>query len=1273
MTPEPNRPHFHLVGIGGVGMAPLARLLIEAGHRVSGSDMQDNAAVEGLRALGVRVTVGHDAAAMTGADIVVASPAIPWRNPELAAARQAGVPVRSRAKALADLLDGRCGISVVGSHGKTTTTAMLALILDRAGRAPGFMVGGTTPALGGVTARLGDGAPFVFEACEAFRALEHWKPHHCLVTNIDDEHSEHYGGLDPLRGAFVALLERVPATGVIALCGDDHGVVTLDAHPAARVVTYGLTPGNRLLADQIKGTSTGSDFRVIRDGVALGRVQLPVPGLHNIRNALGALTITLTLDVPFAMAASALKEFTGVRQRWEAVGEAAGIRVFQDNAHHPTEIEATLAVARGTVTGAGRLIVALRPQLHSRVSRLATAFAAVLSAADQLLLLPVDRAGEVTTDRDGDGRLAAALHAFGTPFTRLPGITALPDAARACLRSGDVLVIIGPGDLATAGRQVLEALPAPRPVGEPKRAVTGQSALLQGSFEYRAAITPDAPCIEEDGLVWTYGEIDTYANQVARHLMRLGVGPETLVVLHLDRSMRLLAMLLGVLKAGACYVPIDPRLERDTLHRLVARNPAVRCVITGGNWRGHSGPPLHPDTILQLDTIWPAIRAEDPARPACAAGPDNLAYAMFTSGSTGTPKLVGVEHRNVVNLMTYATTWLLDAADLHVVPFIDSIGFDSSVHQIFTTLTHGGVLLVEHDLAGLLRSSKRDRITSLGTTPGVLRRMLDQADLPPSVRVIGLGGDVIPEALIEDIRKLGTVRKALNYYGPTETTIYSTVAWLLDPRDDTSAGRVVGRPVANTRVYIVDDTGGIAPPGESGEICIAGAGVARGYLDAPDLTAERFGRDPFDPDKGARWYRTGDRGRLLPDGSIEFIGRTDNQFKLQGMRVEAEEIEAQVASCPGIRQAAVAPRPMGNDRTELVAFVVSDTGMDLERLRAFLRPRLPPLMIPTRLVPLERMPITTNGKLDRAALAGIATPSCDGHRSFTPPRDTVEERLLVLWREVLGRDDIGVDDDFFALGGDSLAAARIIAMAEARFGVRLDAFAGFSTVAALAERVEQAADGAPTSEASDGGARVTILRRQWMHVASWTGQRRTPGSLVVTLNQAGSRPGLFWCMQGYPELRDLAAALGEDQPVHGMRSGHLVMRYTPETLDILARCYAEEIMALQPEGAIRIGGNCQGGTVARLVALKLRGHGRRIEILFQMELNTFRDFDGRVALIFGRDSLFNPYRPDSDPDAVFRRAYPAGFTVDLIDGAHGSFFQEPNIEGFARVLRRRLS
>jgi amino acid adenylation domain-containing protein len=1137
------------------------------------------------------------------------------------------------------------------------------------------MVGGIASALAGITARLGEGAPFVFEACEAFRALEHWQPHNCLVTNIDDEHSEHYGGYDRLRGAFAALLDRIPASGVIALCGDDHGTVTLPVRPSARVVTYGLSAGNMLLADQIRARQAGSDFRVLRDGVPLGMIQLSVPGLHNIRNALGTLAIASELGVPFTVSASALKAFAGVQQRWETIGEAAGIRIFNDCAHHPTEIEATLLIARRMVTRDARLIVALRPQLHSRVRRLATAFAAALSAADHVLLLPVNGAGEVTANMDGDARLAEALQASGISFLRLPGPDALPGAARDCLRTGDVLVTVGLGDLGNAAQQVLDALRAPPSLPALDSPVAAQPNLLHGFFEHRASIAPAAPCVEDDDLVWTYGEINTYANQVARHLMSLGVGPETLVVLHLDKSMRMLALLLGVLKAGAAYVPIDPRLERATLHRLIERNPAVRCIISDRGWHGDS---VH---VLHLDTIWTEIRNEDPSPPVCDANPGNLAYAMFTSGSTGTPKLVGVEHRNVVNLLAYATTVLLDPADLRVVPFIDSISFDSSVHQIFTTLTHGGTLLVERDLANLLRSSKRGRITSLGTTPAVLRRMLDAAELPPSVRVVGLGGDVIPEGLIEDIRKLGTVRKALNYYGPTETTIYSTVALLIDPvtsdrapRPERLAGRVLGRPIANTRVYIVDGAGNSVPPGESGEICIAGAGVGRGYLGAPELTAERFGRDPFDADPGARWYRTGDRGRLLPDGCVEFIGRIDNQFKLQGMRVEAEEIEAQIAACPGISQAVVALRQTTGDRPELIAFAVAETGIDLSRLRAFLRPRLPPLMIPTRLVLLEQMPITHNGKVDRAGLAHIDVLPLAAKPDATPPGNPIEVRLLAIWREVLQHDEIGVNDDFFSLGGDSLTSVQIIVMTEASFGIKLDvdAFANFSTVATLAQRVLDATRSVPAVEASDGGARITILRKQWMHVASWIGQRRTPGSLIVTLNPSGRHQGLFWCMQGYHELRAIAEALGEDQPVHGMRSGHLVMRYTPESLDILAGCYVEEIMALQPEGRIRIGGNCQGGTVARLVALKLQEQGRQIDILFQMELNTFRDFDGRVALIFGRDSVFNPYRQIAEPNDVFRRAYPAGFTVDLIDGAHGSFFTAPNLQGFVQVLRRQL-
>lgn len=1272
----PARRHLHLVGIGGIGMSGLARLLIQAGHTVSGSDLAESSSLQSLRALGARITVGHSAAAVLGADTVIASPAVPWRNIELDAARLAGVPVVARAEALSALLEGRQSICVSGSHGKTTTTAMLTLILQAAGKPPGFLVGGITPALGGISADLGHEQLFVLEACEAFRALNNWQPEHCVVTNIDDEHSDHYGGHDRLRAAFTAMLGRIPATGTIAVCGDDYGALTLAENLPRHLLTYGLGQANLLRADQIRDMPEASEFRVLRDGIPLGTIHLSVPGSHNVRNALAALAIALELGVPFGTSATALHAFTGVGQRWESMGQAHGVRAFHDCAHHPTEIEATLTVARASLARNGKLLLVLRPQLHSRVGRLAEAFAEALALADRVLLLPVDGAGEVAAGAQSDTRLVEALEAVGVPFQSLPDAEAVARAAVAHLRDGDILVTMGPGDLGAVARRVLDTLHAPLPtVACLEATASGAPALLQGFFERRTALSPDMPCIEEGDLVWTYREIEAHANQVARYLTKLGAGPDSLVVLHVEKSMRMLALLLGVLKAGAAYLPIDPHLERDTLHGQVDQQQGLRCIISDGHWRGDQR------LLRRLDAIWPEICWEDTAPSPCPAGPTHLAYAMFTSGSTGTPKLVGVEHRNIASLVTYATSELLDAEDLRAVPFIDSISFDSSVHQIFTTLTHGGALLVTHDLIGLLQSPQRNRITSVGTTPAVLRRILDAAHLPASVRVIGLGGDVIPEALIDDILKLGSVRKALNYYGPTETTIYSTVAWLIDVRVQGTAtrssgpsGRILGNPVSGTQIYILDEAGLTTPAGQYGEIYIAGAGVARGYLGAPALTAERFGRDTFDPDPGARWYRTGDRGRRLPDGRIEFGGRTDNQFKLQGVRLEAEEIEFLIASCPGVRAAAVALREAETRKPLLAAFVVAEAGFGLERLRDFMFPKVPALMIPTRLALITELPITPGGKLDRKALAYIELPAPTLQRDVLPPRNAVEAQLLDIWKDVLHRDHIGIDDDFFEVGGDSLASMRILVMIESAFGVVLDAriFNGLGSIATLAQQLLRAQKRAPT-EPLVRSERTSILRKQWMHVAGWVGRRHTPDSLIVTLNPEGQLAGLFWCLQGYEELTALGAVLGELRPVHGMRSGHLVMRYSPESLDALASQYAKEIMQLQPTGSIRIGGNCQGGTVARVVALKLLEHGRQIEVLFLMEISKFRPFGGRVVLIFGRDSVFNPQRRTEDLGTVFQNAYPVGFEVDLITGAHGAFFREPNILSLGAVLNKHLA
>jgi amino acid adenylation domain-containing protein len=726
--------------------------------------------------------------------------------------------------------------------------------------------------------------------------------------------------------------------------------------------------------------------------------------------------------------------------------------------------------------------------------------------------------------------------------------------------------------------------------------------------------------------------------------------------------------------------------ERPAAPRAVPR--AGETAGPGGARRGLSAgnriaaPGGARNGVVDVDDAWPDVLGEPDSRPPVSTSPRNLAYAILTSGSTGEPKVVGIEHRNVANLLDYATRELLDEEDLKVVPFLDSIGFDSSVQQIFATLAHGGTLLVR-DLATLIRSPADVPITSVGTTPSLLAAWLDAGTLPESVRVIGLGGEVIPPKLVERLRRLGHVRKVLNHYGPTETTIYSTVAWLVDPRRPGAeaageaverAGRNLGCPIQGTRVYLLAAALHPVAEGAEGEITIAGAGVGRGYLGAPERTAERFGPDPLADEPGERCYRTGDRGRLLPDGTLEFLGRLDGQLKIRGVRLDAEEVEAHLTACPGVREGAVFLQPGPAEGELLVAALVADPQVDLRRLRAFLGPRVPALLVPAGLVRVERLPLTPYGKEDRVALKDLGEPEWFRSPSPVPPRTDLERELAVVWKQLLGRDEVGIEDGFFDLGGDSLLWVRLQAEVRRALGVEVPSDWGPEpgTIADLAERLE-ASSGRHSSLAYPEPAIEAILRKELQCLAAWQGERTRPDALIVTHNASGARPGLFWCFQGFEELRELARSLGPDQPVHGLRSGYLVMEYTEENVKGLAMRYAGEIQALQPEGPLWLGGNCQGGTIAREAALRLREAGRVVSRLFLMEQGRFPPYDGPVALIFGQESHFNPFGRFPDPEGLFRSSYPAGYTVDLVPGAHGQFFGPRNVGRLASVLGKRLA
>jgi len=832
-------------------------------------------------------------------------------------------------------------------------------------------------------------------------------------------------------------------------------------------------------------------------------------------------------------------------------------------------------------------------------------------------------------------------------------------------------------------------------------------ACVHQLFEAQAARTPGATALVWQDQTLSYAQLDERANRLAHHLRAAGVGPDSLVALCLERSSELIVAMLGVLKAGGAYLPLDPAYPAERL-AFILHDARASLLLTQQSLLEHlpafSGT-LCLDTQAQAIAAWPATAPGEPY-----ATPDSLAYVIYTSGSTGRPKGVAILQRNLVNL----TSWHQQAYQLTTHDRTTQIAgpaFDASVWEIWPCLTIGASLHIpdeavrrDPDLLVLWLVEQQITISFL---PTPLAEVVLACPWPQgsALRVLLTGGDQLSRRPAP-----GTPFRVVNHYGPTENTVVSSCVQV---SEQGSESRVppIGRPIANTRIYLLDARGRPVPIGVPGEIVVAGAQLARGYLNRPDLTAERFLADPFaaelvgDELVGARMYRTGDLGRLREDGNLEFLGRNDDQVKIRGFRVELGEIEAVLVRHPAVRDAVVLARTAAAGDKRLVAYIVPDApgGSQEEedalatQMRLHLRISLPEHMVPAAFVALPVLPLTPNGKVDRKALPEPA-PSAIEQACYSPVT-TIEEAMAAVWTELLGLEQVGREDNFFELGGHSLLALQAVGLLYDRTGVQIPVRLMFEapTLAALAERIAspltptngpQARETTrrnvhqpelptvvPLAPPADepAPAQLDLLERQRSYVMHWEGHKRTPDSLIVSHNHAGAKTGLFWCLQGYNELSQLALHLGPDQPVHAMRSGHLIMEYTLETVAALASHYVTEIVAIQPEGPLIIGGNCQGGLIAQYTAMLLQKMGREVAILFLMEQSSFEHYIGDVALIFGKDSLMNPYLDGADPDPTFRRAYPAGHTVDIISGAHGHFFDSPNVENLAKVIAERIS
>jgi UDP-N-acetylmuramate--alanine ligase len=446
----------HFVGIGGAGMSGIARILLARGLPASGCDAKDSHTLAALAALGARVSVGHDPAHLAAADTVVASAAIRDTHPELAAARRRGLPVLPRAAALAAVMAGSTGVAVAGTHGKTTTTSMLTVALQRCGADPSFAIGGD---LGepGSNAHAGSGSLFVAEADESDGSFLLLSPRAAIVTNVEADHLDHYADLAAVERAFIEFARRIEPGGFLVVCADDAGArrVAAAAGASVEVVTYGESPGADLRIDEVVAAGLTSAYSVSWHGAALGAVRLRVPGRHNVLNSAAALTAGLALGFGFTDLADGLAGFPGARRRFEFKGTSGGVRVFDDYAHHPTEVAATLEAARA-VAGDGRVVVVFQPHRYSRTAALAADFAEALGRADAVVVLEVYAAGEDPLPGVSGALVAAAVPAGRAVFER--SMAAAPALVRDLARSGDVVVTAGAGDVTLLGAEILAAI-----------------------------------------------------------------------------------------------------------------------------------------------------------------------------------------------------------------------------------------------------------------------------------------------------------------------------------------------------------------------------------------------------------------------------------------------------------------------------------------------------------------------------------------------------------------------------------------------------------------------------------------------------------------------------------------------------------------------------------------------------------------------------------------------------------------------------------------------
>ena len=706
-------------------------------------------------------------------------------------------------------------------------------------------------------------------------------------------------------------------------------------------------------------------------------------------------------------------------------------------------------------------------------------------------------------------------------------------------------------------------------------------------FESQVEKTPDAIAVRFEDEQLTYRELNAQANQLACYLRGLGVQTDELVGIAMERSVKMIVGLFGILKAGASYLPLDPSYPKERIAAIL-QDAQPQILLTEQQMLGKL--PEYVGKIICIDSDWRLIREKSQENPSQQSASENLAYTIYTSGSTGKPKGVMIEHHSLVNFTEWAKGEYAIRPGDRILQFA-SFSFDASAEEIYPCLTSGATLILRNEtmltsISTFLETCRNWAVTILDLPTAFWHEMVemlgaDKLALPPSLRLIIIGGErVLPERLAKWHKAVGERVRLVNTYGPTETTIVATMADVTAIAESEGfPDAPIGRAIQNVQTYILNRFLHPMPVGVPGELYIGGLGLARGYINQPELTSKSFITNPFFMDEKERLYKSGDLVRFLPDGQIEFFGRVDNQVKINGYRIEPGEIESVIAQSTITRDVVVLARETAQGNNQLVTYVVPvpeytarEHATIIEELRSFLKSKLPAYMVPSAFVILDELPINANGKVNHKALSTADHPEIKESHNYAKPTDPLQYQLVQIWEELFDYRPIGITDNFFDLGGHSLLSVRLMDRIEQTFGKKLELATLFS------------------------GATIKYLAKALLELQ--TEERRLP---LVAIQTGGSKQPFYYLHGDFNGgglyCLKLARYLGDEQPFYVIQPHGIDGRQIPKTIEQMAEDHIRTLRAFQPEGPYQLGGHCNGGLLAFEMARQLERVGQRVNLL----------------------------------------------------------------------------